>query len=512
MDTIESYFAPRKIFFWLTLLVVFGLGLAIRLYDLTDAPLDFHATRQLHSVLKARGMYYQNLESVPDWQRQMAVQQWQAEALIEPQILERLTATTYQVVGGEYLFIPRLYSILFWMLGGVALFALARDLAGVDGAVIALIYYLILPYAALASRAFQPDPLMTMMIILALWAANRWRRTPTWGWTVAAGLLGGLAILVKAVAVFFIAGAFTGLVLAGRGLRAALRDRKVWLMAALAIIPYAIYHYYGVYVVGRLGSQFNLRFFPNLWLDPVWYLRWNGELSSVAGFEWYLISLLGCFLARRPEQRALLLGAWAGYLVYGFTLPHHIATHDYYHLPLVPIVALGLAGAVELVLRSLRGPKILLYAAVIGVTLFAMTIKAWDVRVALKRMDYRSEVVFWQKLGERLGAGASAIGLTQDYGYRLAYWGWVNARNWMYAADFSYRELAGQTFDSSGIEEMFYETIEGKDYFVVTVFDELERQPVLKRLLYDNYPILDESDDYVIFDLRHPPQPKPAAP
>ena len=32
------------------------LGLAIRLYDLSDLPLDFHPTRQLLSHLKARGM------------------------------------------------------------------------------------------------------------------------------------------------------------------------------------------------------------------------------------------------------------------------------------------------------------------------------------------------------------------------------------------------------------------------------------------------------------------------
>ncbi len=34
------------------------LGLGIRLLDLTDPPLDIHPTRQLHSALMARGMYY----------------------------------------------------------------------------------------------------------------------------------------------------------------------------------------------------------------------------------------------------------------------------------------------------------------------------------------------------------------------------------------------------------------------------------------------------------------------
>ena len=38
---------------------LFGIALAIRLYDLTDLPLDFHPTRQLVSIIKARGIYYQ---------------------------------------------------------------------------------------------------------------------------------------------------------------------------------------------------------------------------------------------------------------------------------------------------------------------------------------------------------------------------------------------------------------------------------------------------------------------
>ena len=89
---------------WLGLsLLAFLLGLAVRLYDITDPPLDFHPTRQLHSALIARGMYYQNLDDIPDWQRERAVDQWKAEGLIEPQIMEHLTAFTYRIIGAPKL-------------------------------------------------------------------------------------------------------------------------------------------------------------------------------------------------------------------------------------------------------------------------------------------------------------------------------------------------------------------------------------------------------------------------
>ena len=47
---------------WAIIILAVVLGITVRFYDLTDAPLDFHPTRQLHSALIARGMYYENLK------------------------------------------------------------------------------------------------------------------------------------------------------------------------------------------------------------------------------------------------------------------------------------------------------------------------------------------------------------------------------------------------------------------------------------------------------------------
>ena len=57
----------------ITILLLLLLGLGIRLLDLTDPPLDIHPTRQLHSALMARGMYYQGRTDVPEWQVTTAV-------------------------------------------------------------------------------------------------------------------------------------------------------------------------------------------------------------------------------------------------------------------------------------------------------------------------------------------------------------------------------------------------------------------------------------------------------
>lgn len=499
-----------KIISYIFLLIIFAVGLAIRLYDLKDPPLDFHSTRQLHSALMARGIFYQYRTDVPDWQRELAVRQWKAEGEIEPPIMENLVGLTYRLVGSDDLWIPRLYSIFFWMVGGIGLYFLARELAG-DGALVAFLYFLILPYGAVASRAFQPDPLMVTMIIFAWYAIVRWMRTPTWKWAIAAGLLGGLAIYVKAVAVFFIGGAWLGLLIAQGDYLKTLRNRQIWVMGLLTVLPYGCYHIYGMYITKVLEGQMSLRFFPQLWKDPAFYLRWNGQLASVVGFEWFLVSILGICMLKDKRQRGMLLGVVFGYFVYGMTLSYHISTHDYYQLPFIPLVALGLAVAASVLFRNLRGPQWIALPIVMGVLLYGMTIKAWDTRVTLKRDDYSAEVTFWQKLGKEL-EGSSVVGLTQDYGYRLAYWGWLSNTNWMSSGDFNLRALSGQEFD---MKSLFEEVTAGKDYFLVTMLGELDKQPALKDFLYTYYSIKDQGDDYVIFDLHHPlptSTPTPAAP
>ncbi len=494
-------FAGRRWRLWAAVIFLFALGLAIRLYDLTDLPLDFHSTRQMHSVLMARGMYYENRQDIPDWQREMAVRQWQTEGLIEPPIMERLTAFTYSLIGEDVLWVARLYSIAFWMIGALALFFLAKNLVGPNGAVIALGFFMILPYAALASRAFQPDPLMVSAIVLSWWSAERWRRAPGWKNAILAGLLAGFAIFVKSVAVFFVAGGLAGLVLGSQGWKAALKNKQVWALAALAVLPYTIFHIYGVYITGLLQGQFSLRFFPQLWIDPVFYLRWNGEISSVVDFELFLAGLIGIFLLKDGAGRWMLTGAWIGYVLFSLALPYHAMTHDYYQLPIIPMVALGLAAVIGRLLNHLQGPRVPAALVVLGVLLLWTTIKAWDVRVTLKRMDYRGEPALWQQLGEKLGHDSAVLALTQDYGYRLGYWGWVTPTNWMYSGDFTVREMSGMSFDH---EKMFYEQTEGKDYFLVTQFSEFDAQADLKDKMYASFPVLEETDDYLIFDLRHP--------
>ena len=497
----HSFFASSRLTLVITLLVLFSLGLGIRLYDLTNLPLDFHPSRQLLSALKARGMYLQGSQTVPDWQRRMAVQQWKTRAEVEPEVFEHLVAFTYRFTG-EQLWIARIYSSVFWLLGGLFLFLLVRELISTDGAVLSVAYYLFFPYAVIASRSFQPDPLMVMLIVLFWWLMLRWTRAQSWGWALLAGLVGGFAIYIKFVSAFFVIGAALGAAFGHFGIRDFIRKPQVWVMAALGILPAAVYIYYGTVLHGFLGRQFSGRFIPALLLNPLNYIQWASMANMAAGGVAIVLGLLGLLFLRDRSQRILLLWMWGAYILFGLFFDYHVATHDYYHLPLIPLVAISLAPLANTLmvhLTDITSRRWLRFAAY-GILVYGLLMTGWDVRAQLKSVDYRPQAAMWAGIGAMLGHGPNVVALTQDYGSRLAYWGWQDAIIWPNSGDIDYHEARGASFNSA---DRFKKLTAGKTFFLVTDFAELGRQPDLKNDL-DGFSIYAQGDGYVIYDLQTP--------
>ncbi|MGW8142792.1 MAG: ArnT family glycosyltransferase, partial [Anaerolineales bacterium] len=280
----KSLFGQSKIILWGVLIILFVLGFAIRMVDLTDPPLDFHPTRQLRSAIIARSLYYRSLPETDDWHRQVAVSQYTGEGIIEPLVMETIVATTYRVIGSDPVWVARIYSSLFWVIGGLGIYFLTSAMTSPDGGVLATAYYLFIPFGIIASRSFQPDPLMVMLIVFALWAVYYWYRKPSWKTAILAGVLAGLAMFVKAVALFPILFAFAAFFLVSKGFKNAIKDPQIWLIAGLSILPMIAYTVYGVYIMGSMESQFLGRFFPEMWRDLGFYFQWEDMATGIVGY------------------------------------------------------------------------------------------------------------------------------------------------------------------------------------------------------------------------------------
>jgi 4-amino-4-deoxy-L-arabinose transferase-like glycosyltransferase len=487
---------------WLTtvlLAVLFVAGLGIRLYDLTDLPNDFYMVRQYHSLLIARGMYYQNLANVPEWQREAAVAQWKNEGLIEPPIMEGLVALTYHLTGVQD-WMGRLYASLFWLAGGLGLWLLAREMNLRAGGIIAVAYFLFVPFGVTASRAFLPDALMVAMIAWSLWGLMRWEGRRTWGSAVLAGLLMGLAILVKSNAAFLLLGAAAGLVLSRANWKRIFADKQTWVVAGITAFPTIVYYIYG-FLTANLGSQFSLRFFPSYWKDPSFYGRWLFMAAGFAGFAAMFAALTGILFYSTNRQRFTAIGLWVGYIALGFTFPYHFLTHDYYHLPLIAVVAFGLIPVADFLVRKVtESPGRLKRTAFVAILFLGVFMQMWVSRNTLAASNYRADMKYYQDLGNLIGHDKSVVEVSGDYGYRLAYFGWVNGTYWPSTMDVNVRELAGQSGPDFAAE--FAQYAAGKDLFVITSLDELNRQPELQKYLADHYPVQAQGEGYLIYNLR----------
>lgn len=495
----SSFFSTRPIRI-AALIIMFSVALAIRLYDLTDLPLDIHPTRQLLSAIKARALYFQTQpDGVSTEHLEMGIRQAKLKAQVEPVIYERLVAFTYRFTG-EKVWIARIYSSLFWLIGGLFLFLLVRDLVSFDGAIFSVGYYLFFPYAVIASRSFQPDPLMVMLIVSFWWSFSRWLRFPSWFNAILTGLLGGFAIFIKFSAVFFVIGAALGMALWRYTLRDLLRNSQVWLIAVLGALPGILYLIYGLFIEGGLGNNFSGRFIPSLLISPQNYIQWMTKVDITTGGIFIMLALLGFFLTTDKRLGSFMMGLWAAYLVYSIFFDYHVATHDYYHLPLIPIVAVSLSPLggwffARLTESTTQGWR---RAAAYGILILGVVMVVWNVRNQMKAVDYRPDAAMWAEIGTKADS-LRIVALTQDYGSRLQYWGWQIANTWPSLGEMSHSELRGGTIDS--FDEMFKSFTAKRDLFLVTDFDEFKAQTQLRERL-SSYPVFAQGDGYIMYRLR----------
>lgn len=500
-------------------LILFAGAIALRLYDLTDQPIDFHSTRQLRGAIIARGMYYEMLPGADESLRQMAVAFWRSTGQYEPSILELLVALTYLMVGGEYFWIARIINTFLWAIGGLALFALARRMANnwfasrtpstsdVSGAatfsaLIATGYYFFLPFAVQASRSFQPDPGMVVWLLLFCYCIYRWSEEPAWKWAICAGLCGGLAVLTKAIALYTIAGIGISLVLYStgftkQGFSRALRNPQLWCLAGLILAPPAIYSLF-------LGSARAAEYFTSwtlalshLLLQPSLYLRWLLLVQNLMTPLALVLAAAGVILSR-ALNRAFLLGMWCGYFIYGLFFPYQMYSHNYYHLQVVILVAFSLVPFLCWLYVKLVSWKTGWRYSLASALLIVLVYFIWSALLPMRSQDYRGEPVYWQRIASYLPTDGKIIALTQDYGYRLMYYGWRKVSLWPNRGEQNLNALRGSQKEFTAF---FDRLTADKSYFLITSFRQFDDQPQLKQYLFEHFPIMAQGNGYLIFSL-----------
>jgi hypothetical protein len=498
-----TFFGRSRLLIVFTVLALFAGGLALRLTNLTAPPLDVLAWRQLRSASIARGLFYDQNPSFDPAHRSQAHYLDVVYGPLEPPILENLVARTYAVFGNDNLWVARLYSIIFWLAASFALFFLAWKTTNIDGAVIAFAYALFLPFGVSYSRAFMPEPLYILWMWLGIYVFYRWADKQKWLLAVLAGAVMGIAILIKVFAAFMLIPAIAFFLLAKFGFKRIVRNLQFYLMVTLSGIIPAVYY---VFVVpGTSGNYLDSWSLPflHLLLDPAFYVRWFHFLSGPFNPALLILAAGSIVLFKKPE-RWLVVGLWVGYMIFGMTLPALIASHDYYSLPLAPIVGLSLAGLGAFLLPKIVQSGRLGQILFLGLAVVAIGDAAIMARKEIRGADYVAQAAYWQTLSDKLPDG-KYVGLVADYGASLNYYGWRFINEYPYSYDIDLARLGGRSFDFSTQAWQFFRShTDGYDYFLITELKELDAQPYLHDILFGYFPIVKQDKDFIVFDLRHP--------
>jgi len=488
---------------WLILCVLFLVALGIRLYHIDDPPLDFHPTRQYRSLIIARALYFdQRPAAIPDWKREIAQCSRANQGILEPPIMESVVAAGYRLVGGERVWLPRLLSTVAWLAAGGFLYLIGRRVGDDDAALFATAFHLLLPFAVVASRSFQPDPSMVMFMLASVWAILRYDAVPSNARLVSAALLSSLAFAVKPGSVFVLVAAFLALAVRRLGLRRAVWRPASGLFLALTLLPTLLIYAYAIHRGTFLVHEAQKTLLPQLWISTFFWRGWLMQIGSTVGFVCFIGGLVGIFAFRSGMPRSLVFALWTGYTAFALTLNYNLATHDYYQLQLVPIVGLSLGPLVAIAMRHVHALQPAWYGrvAIWSTWGLALALSLADARARLAKPFVRRQVAMQEEIGEQVRHSGRTIFLSGDYGVPLEYNGLLCGRSWPLSWDLEWERLAGTPSPSA--QERFEQSYAKgpPEYFIVEDRREFAGQPDLVRFL-SGFPVLAQTEEYVIFTL-----------
>lgn len=310
----------HKLIFILILL----LGFAVRLYKITNPIADWHSWRQADTASVTRNFVKYGVDML--YPRYDDFSDVSGKGLFNPNgyrfvefpIFNLIHYSLYSTLGLLTLETwGRLTSVLAALTSSVLIYLLLKRKVSGTAGLFGMGFFLFLPYNIFFTRIILPENLMVTLTLgtLLLFDLN----LLTLGTVV-----GAMAILVKPVALFF----FLPLII------------KYWRRLIVMILPFVAWRFWEV--------RFPMGIPANLWL-----LNGNGIRFKGAFFQWIFGERIGHLILGSWGIFPLLEGiqkinlywfSWVlGALLYLFTFATGNVHHDYYQIPIIPVISILLA-------------------------------------------------------------------------------------------------------------------------------------------------------------------------
>jgi 4-amino-4-deoxy-L-arabinose transferase-like glycosyltransferase len=493
-----SFFCQRPCLLWVVVSSLFALAIVVRIYNI-DAP-GLIPERQYRSALIARAYYFEKTNSIPEWRKQVAFASKQRAGKLEPPVMELLVSSIYRISNGEHLWVARLLSSAFWLIGGIFLFRVVSRVVSLDAAVFATAYYLLIPLGILASRSFLPDSLMIMMFLISLYAIVRYYDHPSKLRLMTAASVSGLTLLIRPLVIFTIFGAFILLTIYKKKILKQRVDARFLIFLVIALLPAVSFYGYGIFIADFLHEKVKSIYLPHLFLAKEFWEGWLETGANAVGYIPLVAALIGIPMLDKGLPRILLTGLWIGYIVFCLVFSYHIHFADYYHLQLIILVALSFGPVIVLVINQLLKVSAGWYQwiPVSGVLVLMIFFNFREVQQRLANPKFESKKTA-QEIGDLVDHSDKIVYLSPYYGMPLEYYGELSGVYWpRRIAHGLYRRPGERELD---IKERFNALDFSPEYFIITHFKEFERHhDDLREYLANNCSLVAKSDKYLIYE------------
>lgn len=492
----SQLFEPTSIWLKICLIALFAWTALIRL-DEIKAP-GHLLDREYTSAIFARAYYFSNNDDVEDWRRQIAITTMNQQPILEPPLLELMVSWIYRVMNREEIFFARYLTNFCWLIGGLFLFLTTRKLLGTDEAVVATAYFLWVPMGILISRSFQPDSLMMMLFLASLYFLVLHFETPSTRSLLVAAGLSSVTLLLRPLVIFAIFCAYLALSIWHKKDWRKIIDSRFIVFSIISLSPFLLYYGYGIVYAGFMQWKIPTSFMPHLLLKRDFWLGWFDLIVDVAEFAPLIFAIPGFFLLRARKVQYLVIGLAVAFILFSVVFTYHIHTHPYYHIQLLPIVALCLS---PMVVSSAKVIRLSLEKywriPVLAVVLLCLYVGYRDVRGRLYQTRLEDPRVAWE-IGEIIHHSPRTVYVAFYYGVPLTYYGEFGGAPWPVRIDDEFYRRPGEQ------ERSVQERLDGlgfvPEFFVITHFDLFARKHQdLKEYLASNCALISQTDRYLVY-------------
>lgn len=330
-----------------TLLLVSGMigGFLVRLKDVTAPLADWHSFRQADTASVAREYVKHGIDLLrPTYQDLSNIQSGKDNPngyrMVEFPILNAAVAFIYRSFPIthhlELHVVYRLFDVCLSLCSALLLFLIIRRIGSQTLGLFAALVFLFMPFNVFYSRTVLPEIGLITFSLLGVYAGFRYIDKPGVASFLFAAISLALGLLIKPVAIFFYT-PLIGYALDKRGWKSVLNWRLL-LLGLVAATPLFLWR------------QWMLAF-PEGIPDSIWLLNGNGIRFKGAWFYWLFADRLGRLmlgywgtllvalgvLVKKPTA---VIGWWVvGALAYMSVFATGNVQHDYYQIPLIPIVS-----------------------------------------------------------------------------------------------------------------------------------------------------------------------------